>query len=947
MNIITGGFDVVIEVQETTVNRIFRAMHAGGALAHRIVQGAGQQRLELVLDAPHVTLTPGPAAVGPQQATAIARLRYQLRPLADAAAPGITGTADVSVRAALDLRAGSGGDSATPVIAYDWSATTRNDITVYGQSGADADQAAQAILAVLQATKGAVGVRLGDAVAGLSGLPALRFLSGAAGGLAALGANVLPASAGTQNQLAFPFAGSRDWAMALSRDYVLAILRDGMKARWSSLPPPNGTDPVLISDQVVCTLRIAGECLDSARRRVYLDSFDVSLGAGAVIFTGAARAVTDAWYMPEIHATFSFAARLSIDAAGQLAVTTDASTVDLSDWYADVFDFFSFGAIAQMVGTAFQKALMSPAAGEDISNLFSARVLNALASLGKAVQLAVAPRADTVLVLPDAIIIQGNVEVPELPRRPDAGFVVLRGATPGRRLLHGGACWAPGRALARLAWDFGDGATVQRAGTAERIVEEHDYAPGIYVATVTASDDAGHSFSYSERIAVGQMTLAADRWIFEHQQSPIPVDFTVTEAGVPLQGATVTVSVPGWQQQHSTGADGRAHFSIDPAKFTPIAAFADPSGWWVTAAMSVAASKAGYSTQTGTLYIADPQLQLTGDWLISSARAPFAARFRVLRADSALAVAGAIVTATGAAPLGQATSGADGYAELVLDPAKFVLYPQPAWSGNVLATGYAIIEASKDGMHAIQHQLKMGVAVPSLGSWAAARAQLDEWWKWPIELAREIERGRPVDDVVRDSLGDVMLSLDVMREVLALPDAGSQLLAVTDVLGIPGTETNHAEALEKQTTAIARTLGRNVAAAHKTITAALARKAPAREAPAAHRRTAPASERSRAVIAHEEQRAARVRALARAAKAIPALSPEKAGAAAGLEKAIALLGRLARLARQRSPALPLATLLGVAGEDAAAAVDRRIDELLALMRRRLADMLLDEDGAPS
>lgn len=949
MSFFTGDFDVVIQVRESVVNRIVRAMHAGRLVNPRIVTCAGDKRLDFVVNSPQISLLPSTPSDTASRAMAVSRVLFQARPLADAGAIGLTGTADVTVRAALRTTTSDPAHAATTTsIAGDWSGTGPADVVVHGLSTADADVVRNFILNVIRTGAGSMSLAAAaTALPGLSAAPAVRLISAPGGNVACLGLDFGVGAAGLPEQILWDFTQGNDWALALSRDYLVALLREAMRATWSALPPPVGTAPVLIAEDQMCVFEIFGNCIDRARRRVYLDSLDVTLTAGSILFMGVARMVVDAWYIPPVSAAFTFTAIPSIDANGAVAITIDHTSINLLEWYAQIFDALSFGAFAGIAQNALQSALSSSTASTYVSKLFSV-VLKALESLGKTFQLNVSPHATSVLVLPEGIFLGGAVNVGGLSRSPEAEFVVLRGAgRAARRILHASRCVAPGNTIAQLRWDFGDGQTIVRNGTDIRLAEQHDYAPGTYRPSLTLTDDAGQAIGFSGPVFdVGLMNLGADKSVFARQTAPLQATFKVDEDGHPLDGATVAASGPGWRVEQVTAADGRATLTLDPARFVPLATpVPDATGeWWLTDALEIEASKADYRGVSSQIYLADPQLEVSGrqyydapgHGLLQVGRptttgTTYAARFTVLQHGTP--VSGATVTASGKNGWQtQESTDATGSATLNLPSTEFVPVDPPLVVGDDELIASMAIEGSKPGSHSgtltvyLESQAFRILPKPrrTIGE---LRRHMREWVErqppWgPPEQPGEERVNPPVEQVV-----ELGLALDVVEQVIVAGEGRSQLVSAAELIGHNARGDDPHETMSKRVDeAVAQ-----IESMFHAVETSVPRVAP----------DVGIRRRGGARTAHQEW-SARARGLQRAAAVIALLSPAGKELEPELHQAMKMLGGVALVADRPSVAPIAASLLGLGREDASGSIIERVDALLQTLRTRVAARLTDE-----
>lgn len=803
MNAITGDYDVVIQVQESVVNSIFSAMHVAGAMQHRAVFAYREQRVDLQIGQPSIILLSTSSTDDTALALMTTRVILQLRPLDDASALGTGRVARITVRAAVTCVSGTNGQ---PAIKYDWADTAEADIVL---AGSPDDQDLRTMLAKV------VGRIHGVISASVAKNAAFRFLPAGSGNLVSIGLSLGATEQGKWDQLNFAFLGAKNWALALGREYFLGKIREEMGARWKGLPPPYGSSPVLISDQVVCTLEISDSCFDHARRRVYLDRFMVSLSPGAIIFSGTARAVTDAWYTPDVSADFSFACTVSLDTNQQLTLTMGVSNIDFNQWYAEVFNWLTFGALQDVVKNAFRHALLSDQAHQDLSGLFSSSVIGKLAALGKSVAVCTTPQADSVVVLDDAVIFSGSVTVAEASRSPVTDLIVLRrNGEPDIRIFQGGGSWAPGGDLAEVDWSFGDGSTVIQRGDDVRLAVEYRYLPGEYVAKLCVVDRAGRSFSHSTLVRVGLMSLGCASPVIERTLSPVTMVFNLMEEGEPLNGVTVTVSAGTWRTVGTTGQNGSVSFIVDPVHFVPLAHPYVVDDWWATHYLTVTAVKTGYRTETLTILLADRMLQLRGGLVIKQAGV---ANLNIGVFQQDAPVEGAEVVVTGKDKWQtQLVTPVSGCVQCAVDIANFIDLPQITSLGNgFCARAYVLVDANKVGYHpALQMQIYHGFNLPDHPMYQDVRQRFEKWWLWSMELSTAIDRGDLFDPSVVNALPDVMVAVSAFRGVLALgADASSiQVLSLAVLLGI---KSGDEEGVIRRIEALCSTLERKLASLKK------------------------------------------------------------------------------------------------------------------------------------
>lgn len=600
MNSLTDAFDVALQVREGVVDQIFRAMHRAGPVQHTYARAYAGKHVTLQIASPDVTFV---TAAGPDQrarALATSRVYYHARDLADARDPGTGAVADVTIRATLWL---TSGDPApvTPdtELAAEWIETARNDITVHAASAAVEDEVKDALLSFIRDQNRRFPLPALGSGSTTVGSIAFRFLPGAAGPapILTVGMNVGNVVKGQKAGLQQVFV-QQEWALALSDTFVLQSIRDGLLQRLGSLPPPNGPAPVTISDRTVCTFPTPFGCADHSRQRVFLDTFDVALESGRIVFSGGVRVATDAWYVPDVSATFRAEATLAVGANQTLSVSVSPPTVSVQGWFADVIDFLSSNALEDAVRDGVQSALQSGVAQGGLTSLFSTDTLTQLASLGSTASLQITPTATSVEIRSEAILIHGTVAVQNPSAAPSAAFVVLPGTSPTRRILHAGQSWAPGGRLTQFRWDFGDQHSETTLGDNVRFVAEHDYAPGVYRACLTVTDNLGRTAQTCRTMRVRDLTLRhtpegggapTSEWEVCEKSGPFTAEFQVRDGPMPMPDALVRAFSPyGWEVNGFTNANGKVTLPLEPQHFTTLV------GGTYFPSVRVEASKSGY-----------------------------------------------------------------------------------------------------------------------------------------------------------------------------------------------------------------------------------------------------------------------------------------------------------------------------------------------------------------
>lgn len=614
MNTLTDAFDAVLQVDQLALQEIYRAMHQAGTVEHHYVRAHHGRRVELSMAAPLITLQMATTLDGRLRGQMLVRVYYHERSLADAVDPGDSAVADVVVRACLEI---PGGDpapiNADAVIVIDWDETTGADITVHGAAPALEAAVRGALLDFIH-EEGAGTFGLGPlAQVGASSVT-LRAIAAWAPRLPvlAVGLNLGPGPKGSRAGLQTVFC-QQDWALALSRDYVLGRVRDALAAQLGSqLPPPLGAAPVVVSDTIVCTLETPFGCWDRARQRVFLDSLSVDLVAGAVVFSGTVRQVTDAWYVPTLSANWTASVTLGIGPNQILTATTSQPSVQLQEWYGVVTNFLTAGLLEKLVRDSIAAVLQAGLASGEVSQLFSLP-LRQLAAIGGPTQVDITPTATSIEVRPEALIVHGTLAGPATFPVPTSTFAVLPTPSPTRLVFHAGESWAPGGSVIQYHWDFGDGTSETTAGTVARFVTHHVYTPGSYLACLTVTDNRGRTSKICQGVQPGILVLRhipdpASRTREGEICLPpavISVDFAVMGGGAPVADVLVTVIGTGWQLSRYTDGAGRVRFELDPVQVTTAGITDPPPSRWHRGGVRVTATKIGYQQSETQLWMID------------------------------------------------------------------------------------------------------------------------------------------------------------------------------------------------------------------------------------------------------------------------------------------------------------------------------------------------------
>jgi hypothetical protein len=628
---LTGGFDAVVLLRQSALGRLLCGMHTTGAIYHAAAHIHGGKRLDAQVGAPALSVTTALLPDGRARALVKSRLNCRLRPAAQPGELGVVAVVDVTARATIDL---PGGDPA-PVgwgsqVVITWDETTASDIVVHGVSGAPAGDLTAAILDFVRLRRLAFGFPAVGPRRQAIESAALRFVPGA-GSLEpalAIGLNFRAGLRGARAALP-PSVARSDWALVLSSEYVIETILDRLRQELGRVPPPHGTGPIVLSEGDVCTLQapLLG-CLDTARQRVLLDGLELTLEPGGVVIAAQVSQRTDAWYVPDVSASVRIVARLVLDPTTQrLTVVVDPPSVQLQQWYAQVFNVLSSGTLERAVGDGVRTVLASDLPGGVLSGLISSDALQPIVSLGGAAQVPVGVVAESIEVTTGGIVLHGHLVVGGSASQPVAELVAIPSAASARtRILHAAGAWAPGNRIVAYQWTFGDGQSASSSGTAARVATTHAYATGgTYQACVRVEDEVGRTATKCLTVRPGVLVLqhevAAGAFTAAWQLCDGPEVqtclFRVSDELAPVNGAEVVVSTQTWSDRGITGPDGLVAFDLDPARFDrlvlrtqgrPLAA-----GW-----VRVEASKPGYDTAHETLWLVSCTGAVIGD--IVSAR---------------------------------------------------------------------------------------------------------------------------------------------------------------------------------------------------------------------------------------------------------------------------------------------------------------------------------------
>lgn len=592
MSTLTDQFDLVLQVNESTIDRLLKSQHCAGVMGHFHVRIHGGKRISLQVGRPRLTLLTELQPDQRARAELMLRIHANSRSESNNAEKGSGAVADVSIRAVISFL-----DDADPVVLgtetsvllVDWSETREEDITVYGAD----HETRQEIKCALFGFISDVGpVRVGIPAVSLSsgtiGSGSFRFLEDSSGGSPVVtiglnvGSQVKGARAGLQQAVV-----QNDWALALSSQFVLNSIKAAMRQQLGDrLPPPHGSGPVVISEEMVCLLETPVGCASSAMQSVFLDSFDVQLQTGAIVFAGSLRQTTDSIFVPDVTASFEASATVTVGQNQTLEIDLADPAIELQEWYAQIADFFSGASIQETVRDGVRDAISSAAAGNELTSIFSSALLREISRLGINVDIEMTSEAVAIEIREDAIVVHGQLLTPSSCASPSAGFAVLAGEESSTHMIFDGASsWAPGGNIIQYHWDFGDGATEATSGTQLRIAADHHYTSGVYSACLTVMDDRGITDTFCQTVRPGILVVRrvsnsrdirnGREWDVCEEDEPYRVKLQVFRYTSPAKGVDVTITCAGRTLEEKTGGAGLVSFELTETDFIRIASSVD------------------------------------------------------------------------------------------------------------------------------------------------------------------------------------------------------------------------------------------------------------------------------------------------------------------------------------------------------------------------------------
>ena len=444
----TGGYDLVVQVSEAFVRRALIAMHASGSARHDDARSA-DGRLATVSIGPH---EPTFADNGDAAAARVrVPLTVEIRPLNDSFGDRVNAVGSVDARVLISGAPAAGGSAS---VATDWSATTLGDVRLSGATGQRLAEARAAVLDWARADGG--GRFLVPLIPGLGSPstiePGFATDSGGARWLQLAidfdepVARVLPA----------PIAAPGiDWVLSMSRHLVTHhILHQVATAMGGASPPPIGTGHPQIAPGVSLT------------------SLTADLDNAGVVLAGSLSS-------PGGDATFTASVALRLSANGSITSDPPTVTVDVQGLFASIADFVSAGAVRNAIRDGVRAAFGGSGSR---ASFLTADFFGEVAAVGQLRQVAIRPRAQSLIVSPTGIRITGTATTEPNPAPVAALDALVKGS---RVLLAASGSWAPGQHLVAAEFDFGDGGgPTDFAGTDLALSAIRDLAPGSYTAQV-------------------------------------------------------------------------------------------------------------------------------------------------------------------------------------------------------------------------------------------------------------------------------------------------------------------------------------------------------------------------------------------------------------------------------------------------------------------------------
>jgi hypothetical protein len=276
-------------------------------------------------------------------------------------------------------------------------------------------------------------------------------------GTAALPSAAAPEQAGT-------------WSLALSRPYLARRVYAAFAEELGAAPPPLGSQPVLLSQS----------------KGLYLDFLELALGDGDLLLSGRLSKSGG----PSVTAEFSAHVSLELTATGLIVPSVGDVDVEVAEWYANVADVLSGGAIKTALRNGIREALASSSAQGQLASFVTSDLLTSLAKGGTAANVSLRPKITAVEVKPKGLRLIGKIETPS-PKGPQAELHVVAAPAGKPTLLYGGRSSVPGSELAEVRWDLGDGTKRELSGPDASLVIGHTYEAGTHKPAMTLIDSEG------------------------------------------------------------------------------------------------------------------------------------------------------------------------------------------------------------------------------------------------------------------------------------------------------------------------------------------------------------------------------------------------------------------------------------------------------------------------
>ena len=238
---------------------------------------------------------------------------------------------------------------------------------------------------------------------------------------------------------------SSHWTLALARTLVAQNVADAVVASLGAAPAPLGT---------------ARRVAIPGAQDTFLDRLEVGLRPGEIVLRGRARKQGG----PVVTVEFEIAMRLVVSTGGTIDAEVHSVSASLVEWYANVADFFSGGAISATVTSALQHAMSGITDGA--GGLLDPSVLTQLMAAGSdsAAQLSVVPQRAWIEY--GGIFIAGGFE---RAARPPTVRLITNGSRADATLTT-----VPGARAETVTWTV-DGAVTEQVYE-QRAIERRTHA---------------------------------------------------------------------------------------------------------------------------------------------------------------------------------------------------------------------------------------------------------------------------------------------------------------------------------------------------------------------------------------------------------------------------------------------------------------------------------------